>query len=323
VHLESATVARIASIVIVLALLCGTAVAFAVTERLKLERSPIAGPEIDKVISPVCACEGAEARIAFRLREPDTISLKIVDAEGRVVRQLVESERRGAGEFATTWDGRDDAGTLVPEASYRPRLDLKRDRRTIILPNPIRIDTTRPRIRLVDLRPEHAFSPDGDGRNDRLSVRYAVNEQAHGLLFVDGRRLVRTRWKPLEGRMDWFGIVHGRSLPAGVYRVQIGAEDVAGNLSERTTPVTVEIRYISLARRAISVRARTRFGIRVSTDARSFRWRFAGGSGVARPGLLVLRAPRKAGRYVLFVSTDGHGARARVRVVARAGRRTG
>jgi flagellar hook capping protein FlgD len=323
VRLESTPVARIASIVIVLALLGGTAVAFAVTERLKLERSPIAGPEIDKVFSPVCGCDTAEAQIAFRLRERDRISLAIVDAEGRVVRHLVDGEQRAAGRFATAWDGRDDAGALVPEASYRPRLDLRRDRRTIVLPNPIRVDTTRPRVRLVDLRPEGGFSPDGDGRNDRLTVRYAVNERAHGLLFVGGRRLVRTRFKPFEGRMEWFGIVNGRSLPAGVYPIQIGAEDVAGNLARRTAAVAVEIRYISLARGAMSVRARTRFGIRVSSDARSFRWRFAGGTGAARPGLLVLRAPRRPGRYTLFVSANGHGAQARVQVIARASRRTG
>jgi len=321
--LESPDVARLASIAIVLALLGGTAVAFAVTERLKLERSPIAAPEIDKVFSPVCACARAEARVAFRLREPDTISLAILDAEGNTVRRLVSSARRTAGPFATSWDGRDDAGAVVPEGSYRPRLDLRRDRRTIVLPNPIRVDTTRPRVRFLGLRPEDGFSPDGDGRNDRVSVRYAVNERANGLLFVDGRRVVRTRWKPLDGRMDWYGLLDGRPLPAGVYRISVGAEDLAGNLAERTDPVAVEIRYIELARRMLTAQVRTRFGVRVFTDARSFRWRFAGGTGVAEPGLLVLRAPRRPARYALFVSANRHGARATVRVVARPARRAG
>jgi len=67
----------------------------------------------------------------------------------------------------------------------------------------------------------------------------------------------------------------------------------------------------------IRVRARTRFGVRVVTDARSYRWRFAGGRGVSTRELLVLRAPR-AGRYRLFVEVNGHGAVARVIVRPRA-----
>ena len=41
--------ARIAPTLLVLALLAATAVAFGVTERLKLEQPPIAGPEVTKV----------------------------------------------------------------------------------------------------------------------------------------------------------------------------------------------------------------------------------------------------------------------------------
>ena len=71
------------------------------------------------------------------------------------------------------------------------------------------------------------------------------------------------------------------------------------------------IRYIELARTTIPVLAQTRFGVRVTTDAKSFRWWFAGRTGIGTPGLLVLRAP-DAGRYRLFVEANGHGARARV-----------
>jgi hypothetical protein len=55
-----------------------------------------------------------------------------------------------------------------------------------------------------------------------------------------------------------------------------------------------------------------RFGVGVISDARSVRWRFAGGTGTAEPGVLVLRAPRRPGRYRLFVEANGHGARADV-----------
>jgi hypothetical protein len=74
----------------------------------------------------------------------------------------------------------------------------------------------------------------------------------------------------------------------------------------------VTIRYVELARSVIRVRARARFGVRVLSDARSVRWRFAGASGTAEPGLLVLRAPRRAGRYTLFVTANRRGDRAEV-----------
>jgi hypothetical protein len=315
--------ARIASIVIVLTLLGGTAIAFAVTERLKLERSPIAAPEIDRVFSPTCDCARERANIGFRLRKHDTISLAIVDGEGGLVRELLDSARLAAGPVRTSWNGRDANGNVVAEASYWPRLYLRSDRRTIVLPNPIRVDTTPPRIRLLSVRPTDGFSPDGDGRNDKLTVRYAVSEKARGLLLIDGERRVLTRRRPLTGRMEWFGLVGGRSLPAGSYRVAAGAEDLAGNLAAPTRAVPVEIRYITLGRTRLSAPARTRFGLRVRTDARTFRWRFAGRTGTARPGLLVLRAPRQAGRYTVFVSANGHGVRARVRVTPRTLRRPG
>ena len=103
----------------------------------------------------------------------------------------------------------------------------------------------------------------------------------------------------------------GRPLPAGVHRFVAAAVDEAGNVGKAQRPIFVTIRYIELARTTIPVLARTRFGVRVATDAKTFRWRFAGRTGVGKPGLLILRAPRE-GRYQLFVAANKHGARARV-----------
>ena len=117
--------ARLLPIALVVALLVGTAAAFAVTERLKLVRSPIAAPEIDRVFSPVCDCERDEAAIAFRLREADRVDLAIVDGDGDVVRTLVRSRSAPVGRLEASWDGRDDAGNVVPEGAYRPRVHLR------------------------------------------------------------------------------------------------------------------------------------------------------------------------------------------------------
>jgi hypothetical protein len=143
-------------------------------------------------------------------------------------------------------------------------------------------------------------------------VRYAVDEPAHGILRVDGVRRVYTLRKPLQGSVEWQGTrKDGRALPAGVHRLVAAAADEAGNVGKAPRAIFVTIRYIELARATIPVAAQTRFGVRVTTDAKSFRWRFAGRTGIGSPGLLVLRAP-DAGRYLLFVETNKHGARARV-----------
>ena len=302
--------------VVVLVLLAATALAFVRTQQQKLEPSPIVVVEIDPVLSPVCACETDKASIVLGLRRRDTVTLELVDAEEKPVRTLARRQSYARGERTWSWDGLDDDGMLAPDGTYRPRLTLASGARAYLLPNEIVVDTDAPKVTEIDVRPRR-FSPDGDRRNDRVSVPYAVDEAAHALLFVNGRRVERTLFRPLEGTRPWNGRRDGKALPAGRYELTMAAEDEAGNVGPTTRPIVVTIRYVELARPLVRVPTRARFGIRVRTDARSFRWRFAGGTGVARPGLLVLRAPRRAGRYMLFVEAQGHADRAQVVVTPR------
>jgi hypothetical protein len=311
-------VRRLASLLVVLALLGATATAFAVSERLKLEKSPIAGPKITKVFSPVCECDSAAATIAFGLRKSDRVSLSVVNADNVVVRRLAD-DVTASGRFERRWDGRDDEGRLVPDGLYKPRLQLAHGRRTFVLPNPIHVDTRPPVISLVAAKPQF-FSPEGDGRGDRVRLRYRLSEPANAILLANGAQAGRTRFRPTEGKLDWYGTIGGRKQRPGLYRLQLSAEDQAGNLATRTKPVFVELAYIALGRSTVRAKARTRFGVRVTTDAKRFSWRFAGREGSGEPGLLVLRAP-KAGRYTLFVEANGHADKARVVVSPRPGAR--
>lgn len=304
--------ARIASSLLVVVLLVGTAAAFAVTERLKVTRSPIFAVQLDRtVFSPVCGCESDTVEIRFRLREPDRLTVAMIDSADEMVRTLVRQERTPEGQASVRWDGRDDAGLVVPEGEYRPRVHLSEERRTIVMPNPIEVDVTPPQVVGASVRPR-GFSPDGDGRNDGVRVSFRMSEQARPLVFVDGERRVRGRFRQLEGSVQWFGRVGGKPFPAGAYELRVAGEDAAGNVGGHSEPIQVEIRYVELARDLVRVKAGRRFGVRVATDAESFRWRFAGGRGSSPPGLLRLRAPVRPGRYTLFVSVGGHGARARV-----------
>ena len=298
---------RLLSTLLVVALLGGTAAAFAVTQGLKIEPSPILAPRVDKVFSPVCDCSTRVATIQFKLRKPDRVRLEIV-GDDHVVRTLVPGRRLRRGKVAYTWNGRDGQGRFVPQGVYRPRVHLEDQHRTIDLPNEMRVDTTAPTIALVSVKPR-ALSPDADGRGDRVVVSYRTNEPAHAILLVDGTRVVFTRRQLERSSVQWNGRVGGRVLPAGTHRLQLAAEDRAGNLAAAGKPFDVVVRYVALARGRIEAKARTRFGVRVSADA-PVRWRLGARSGTAKPGLLVLRAPAAPGRYALTVSIGEHRARA-------------
>jgi len=292
-------VARLPQTLVVLVLLGATAAAFAFTERLKLERSPITGTRVDRVFSPVCECTRDSATISFVLRQPGRITVDLLDRDRRSVRTIVRDASEPRGRVTYLWDGRDDLDRIVTEGIYRPRVQLRRHGRTIVLPNPIRVDTTAPRIRVLRVFPR-VFSPDGDRRRDRVTARYSIDEPARAMMLIDGRRRVFEKFRRTEGRLVWFGRIGGRAVRPGIYEVRLRAVDRAGNRSASTRVVNVRVRYVLLSRERIEVVAGRRFSVRVFTDAVSYRWRFAGRTGRSRTEALHLRAPEEPGTYSVY-----------------------
>ena len=288
-----------------------TAAAFVYTEKLKLTPSPILGTRVDKVFSPVCECDTDTATISFRLRNRDRLTVDVIDADGHSVRTLVRDSPTPRGRVTIYWNGRDDGAAVVPEGSYRPRVHLEAERRTIVLPNPIEVDVTPPRVELLSLS-TRVFSPDGDGRADRVVARYRVDERASVLLYVDGAQRVRKRGQQKTGRIEWYGLLDGEPQPHGVYRLSLRARDTAGNLGPPTRERSVTIRYVALGRTRIEAVAGARFAVLVLSDAARVEWRLGARTGVARPGTLRLRAPLRPGRYTLTVGANGFHSRAAV-----------
>ena len=299
---------------LVVALLAATAAAFALTQGLKNQPAAIFGTDVDEVFSPVCGCDSNTASIAFKLRNSDRLDVSVVDGSDRVVRTIERGREYVQGPVEIAWDGRDDAGKVLPEGEYKPRIRLRDDRTTYTLPNPIRIDVTPPRLVRVRVRPS-VISPDGDRRGDRATFSYRLSEAARGMLFVNGKRRGLTRFPREEDSIVWYGKVGGRAVPRGTYDARLAAFDPAGNVSERIGPIQVVIRYVALGRNRITVTAGARFALRVSSDARLVRWALGGRSGLARPGTLRLRAPLQKGRFTLTISANGHATRAAVFVV--------
>ena len=215
--------------VIVLAVLAATAVAFATTERQKLEKTPFSVVRVDDVLSPVCRCSRSGATIALRFRRTHVLTVQILDAGGRVVRTLADEATVRKGVFHVRWHGRDDGGAAVRDGDYDPRFVLDNGR-TFDPPNPIRVDSVPPTATLLSY-------PRRVRQRARVLIRYRVSETAHPLLYVDGRRVIRGNAKALTAQFQWFA-----RLRRGRHRLQLAAVDLAGNVGPRGRPFVVRVR---------------------------------------------------------------------------------
>jgi hypothetical protein len=291
---------------VTVALLAATAAAFLVTERLKLERSPVQGTRVTAAFSPVCDCATNEATVRFGLRRAEDVSIAVT-RDGHVVRELLVASRLRRGVHTFTWNGRDAGGALAPDGSYDVRLDLHGNR-TIVLPQAIVLDTVAPVVVSTKATPT-VFSPDRDGRSDRVIVTYRFDEPGHARLYVGSRLVVRGHSKTSTGALAWYGRGGGVRARPGRYRLLVAAVDLAGNISQQKDVGVVTLRYVALPHRVYRTRPLRRFTVHVSTDARTLTYRLAGRSFTG--GRVVrLRAPRSRGRYRLVVTDGRHRARA-------------
>jgi hypothetical protein len=291
--------ARFLPVVLVVALLGGSAAAFAVTERLKLERSPIFKTHVGKVASPTA---GRRAKIVFSVRKPDDLSLAIVDSQDQVVRALISTRHVRAGKKRYSWSGRNDAGSPVPDGTYRPRVHLAKEHRTILLPNPIVVDTKAPQISLTRTSLS-VVSPDGDAHHDYLTVFFKTSEPARGVLYANGRKVVKL--KSFNAHSLRWGRRNGMPTTPGLYHLRLRAIDEAGNPSPPSRAFTVRIRYIALGRHLLRIPAGGKLRVLVSTDAHVYSWRIGSRHGHSHARQLVLAAGAP-GRYELIVSERGH-----------------
>ena len=192
------------------------------------------------------------------------------------------------------------------------------------MPTPVRVDARPPRVQLLEAEPL-VFSPDGDGRRDRVRYRYRTNEAAYALVEVEGETAVHAPRRPAgEGRVRWQGRIDGEFAEPGMYATQVVVVDAAGNRSEPTAVVAVRVRYVELL--GAQPRARVGGTLRFRTDADARVVEYAlrpvgageGFGGTVAPGAASVRVPRglRPGRYVLRVVVGEWSERAAVRLVA-------
>jgi FlgD Ig-like domain len=205
-------------------LLAGSAAAFTRTEKLKLEPAPVAKPQFDRHLSPTCDCARATAQLTFLLGRPERLDVSVVDSDGAHVVTLAQARDLPAGRASFDWNGRDADGQVVADGTYRLKVYLEHDRRTILIPSTIHVDTVPPEARVLDVE-------SGPG----LDVRYRSNEAAKALVVVDDKVVFRSRRRrPGNTRLEWPG-----PLAPGSHEVTLVLVDQAGNRSQPTQPVVV------------------------------------------------------------------------------------
>lgn len=214
--------------IVVVALLGATAVAFATTERQKLEKSPFGVLHVDRTVSPKLAA----ATIELRFGRPHLVTLQIVDEQDRVVAALASEQRVEPGTTRFRWAAKD-----VRDGIYRPKLTLDTGRE-FTLQNPIRVDSVAPRAALVWYRPHvlpRRVKP-------RVLISYRLSEPANVLVYVNGKQQIRGGHTKREDEVEWFARRDGHRLRRGRYRLQLAAVDLAGNIGPRTHAFVVRVR---------------------------------------------------------------------------------
>ena len=307
---------RVLTTVTLLGLLVATAAAFAITEHLKLIKSPVYGTLVTKVFSPVCHCSTNKAAVRIRLRHPDRVTVTIVDSHHHRVDTVVSGFHmvaRHAHSFP--WDGRTSAGQLAADGVYYPWIKLANARHTFRFVNRITLDTKVPEVLSANVEKDVLFA--GPGRS--VAIKYTLSEQAHAVVYLGHRRLVVGRPTRTKGTVKWAGTIGGSTVREGRYVLSIAARDDAGNESRPVARkrVTVVVRYIDVAPHRIAVRGGKPLTVRVETDAARYKWRLAHQHGARRGKVLRLHAPTTPGTYRLVVTEHGHSSTALVRVRAK------
>jgi hypothetical protein len=134
---------------IVLGLLFAATVgALVATQSVKDERPYLHRVKATRLMTPNADGYHDTALIRFALGRPDSVSVALADARGRVVRHLrtrrgVPAERK----VRFHWGGRTDTGARAADGTYTVRVTLARLGRTIELHKRIRLRNVPPHYR--------------------------------------------------------------------------------------------------------------------------------------------------------------------------------
>ena len=323
--------------VVFAALVVATFAAFFVAQGLKSTPPVIQDVGVEPFFSPNQDGRFDSARIGFELKNADRVDVTIVDRQGDPVRELVDNRRVAARErVSTKWDGLDDARRRVPDGTYRPRIVLRRQGRSVAVRN-ILLDTTPPKPRVLSIgpqrdtvpRPELLPKPDGKPASITIEAPGSKPEVEIWRTSPGVRRVVGIRDIPAlengRAKVTWNGERRGRRVAPGTFVVVVRSRDQAGNIgSSVPEPLRprrgmklpgrggISIRYLAARPPLVPIGAGRALPIAVDARGETFNWslRRVGEpnpvkrSRRAQGGEFVRAAPRgKSGLYLFEART--------------------
>jgi flagellar hook assembly protein FlgD len=312
------------AVAVVAALALAGGGAFFLAAQLKAAKPVIA--RLDRLVTFSPNGDGRKdvESIGFRLKTDDHVAVDVIDVDGGRVRRVGEDLDTADGrQVRVSWDGRDDDGRRAPDGFYRIRITLRREGRSVVAPQPFRLDTTPPRPavivesapviapgRPVDFRIRGA----GPKATPRLRIVRTDVEPVQIVRAFDGEPGVKTyQW---DGRLD-----DGTPARPGTYLITVASRDGAGNegsgvrMPPRRGAIPgrpgVTIRTLAVQPPVRPVQAGRLVSFRVDARGRRYGWsvrRLGGSRPVKRNGRpkrdthLTFRAPGGvSGVYLLEV----------------------
>jgi hypothetical protein len=306
---------RLARAVFIL-LVGATVAAFFTAQRLKGEPAVAQVRELKHVFSPNNDHVKDVNRFSVELRERAEVSVDVVDASGDAVRRLADDAVVAPQKpLQLRWDGRTDAGRIVPDGRYRVRVTLRREGRSVTVPRTTLVDTLAPRPRVRRITPGPIVGPvAGPVQIEVGSVSRRLTKSARVYRIDGGDPHAVAELPPVTDTrtLAWNGQVAGKPAPPGVYVVQVTARDRAGN--EGTAPAKVPtarddargkpgltVRTIAAEPPARPVTAGQKVHVNVDARGRPYRWQLRR-LGQARP---VKRGRARPGQHQITVTAPG------------------
>jgi hypothetical protein len=318
-------------------LVVATLSAFFVTQRLKQTPRLVQTLSVTKVYSPKVPYRKAGIRI--RLKRTDDATVTVLDEDGDVVRRLAKNRHLAAGRAVQLlWNGRDKTGAVVPDGSYKVRVGLRRQGRSVTLVDEVKIDATEPHPVVEVEKPEGAEGPLIFPQPGNRPVRFTVSNatvagtpvfRVYRTDLAKPRAVTRLRATPGAKEGEWAGPIAGaRKPPEGTYAIVAQVKDAAGNvgssypLGSRARGIPrghpgVTVRYLAGQGPTRAVQGGSRATVFVDARRKPYTWRLhrLGQTETLRRGKSrkpLLRVPtpkRPSGIYLLELKAGAHRAK--------------
>jgi hypothetical protein len=321
-------------------LVIATAAAFFVTQRLKHAPTVVQQVGVYPFLSPFSTNHHLSAKLSFRIKRADDVTVTIVDRSGQDIATLARNHALAPyTQWSLRWRGRTDAGRIAPDGVYRIRVRLRREGRSALLAKTITLDTVPPRPLITRIvGPAAAGAPAGPALlpvagGGPLTIDFDAGGGIKPALSVyrtdvQPVRMVTTiPVAPGGTSAAWNGTVGGRSVAPGTYLVAISATDRAGNLGQ-TPPLPprpqpgavvpgragVTVRYLGVQPPVVPVSQSTPLVFGVDARRAGYAWSVTR-VGAANPrkksttarAILRMRPPGGiSGVYVLAAHTNAH-----------------